>query len=120
MTHDVFALRGQQSPEDAIGRITSEDKRYHAYPVLGGEGELLGVVTHYELERHADMGSVAEIIEGQELLAVGPDTPIRDAANRMIARNLQQVPVVSPLESDRLLGWLTLNDIARQQNAVEG
>ena len=53
----------------------------------------------------------------QVLLSVQPDTSIRDAANRMIANNYQQVPVVSATNSHKLLGLITLNDIARQQNA---
>ena len=61
-----------------------------------------------------------ELIEGQELLRLTPETSIRDAANKMIARNYQQAPVVSATDPDKMLGWLTLNDIARQQNAAEG
>jgi CIC family chloride channel protein len=120
MTHDVFALRADETPAAALRRTHSEERRFHAYPVLDTDGRLAGVVNHYELENAKDEPSVAAIIAGQDLLTVLPDTSIRDAANRMIARNLQQVPVVSPLDPKKLTGWLTLNDIARQQNVVEG
>ena len=43
-----------------------------------------------------------------------------DAAMRMVKADIRQLPVVSPTEKNRLLGVLTLNDIARQQNAMSG
>ena len=36
----------------------------------------------------------------------------------MIAGDFRQLPVVSPSHPEKLLGWITLNDIARQQNAM--
>ncbi|MEP3212623.1 MAG: chloride channel protein [Luteolibacter sp.] len=120
MTHEVFSLGAEESPADALKRIAAEDMKYHAYPVLDGAGRLVGVVTRHELDEQVDKESVEGIFAGHELISVTLDTPIRDAANRMIVRNLQQVPVVSQADPGKLLGWLTLNDIARQQNAAEG
>lgn len=119
MTHEVFSLEAGDSPDDALKRILKQGSGFRAYPVMHGEGGLLGVVTHHELEEHRGEDSIAAIIEGQELLAVIPDASIQDAANKMVSRNLRQVPVVSPQNRKKMLGWLTLNDIARQQNAVE-
>ena len=64
--------------------------------------------------------SLGEMCAGREVVSVALDSSIRDAANQMIVRNLQHVPVVSQADPEKLLGWLTLNDIARQQNAAEG
>jgi len=72
-----------------------------------------------EAHRHDEGKTIGEVIAGQDLLTVIPEASIHDAANRMVARNLRQVPVVSPDNPGRMLGWLTLNDIARQQNAVD-
>lgn len=119
MTHETFPLYAVESPAAALKRIAAENKRFHAYPVLNQEGRLTGVVTRHQLQHPGDAENLAALIAGQDLLTVVPDCSIRDAANRMIVRNLQQVPVVSPLEPRKLLGWLTLNDIARQQNVVE-
>lgn len=120
MTHQVSRLHESEPPVAALKRTDTEDLRFRAYPVVDAEGQLAGVVTRYELQKHVEKESIAEIIAGQDLLAVTTETSIRDAANRMIGRNLQQVPVVSPADQKTILGWLTLNDIARQQNAVEG
>ena len=88
--------------------------------MFDAEERLAGVITRHELTDHPGERTVGELLEDQQLLTVTGDTSIRDAANRMIARDFQQVPVVSAGDSRKLIGWLTLNDIARQQNAVEG
>ncbi|MGD7654045.1 MAG: chloride channel protein [Verrucomicrobiales bacterium] len=119
MTHQTYSLRGAESPAEVLKRIKAEDKQFHAYPVLDKNDGLLGVVTRYELVDGKDKESLAEVVKEQDVLSVYPETSIRDAANKMIARNLQQVPVVSPADKKKLHGWLTLNDIARQQNVVE-
>jgi CIC family chloride channel protein len=120
MSHDVFALPATETLAAALKRIRGEGKYFHAYPVVDDAGRLAGVVTRREITDHAGDGTVGALLEGQRLLTVTGDTSIRDAANRMIARDFQQVPVVSAADPGRLLGWLTLNDIARQQNAAEG
>ena len=120
MTHEIFTLHASESPSVMLKRITAEDKRFHAYPVLDEDERLKGVVTHYELEACHDEETIASVLGEQNTLTVLPESSIRDAANQMIAKNLQQVPVVSPMDRRKMVGWLTLNDIARQQNAVTG
>lgn len=90
-----------------------------AYPVLDDAGRLCAMARHDQLENPQQATSVGELVRGQQCVTITPTCPIRDAANRMIERNLQQVPVGEPLEPGKMTGWLTLNDIARQQNAVE-
>ena len=119
MTHQVFSLKGDETATDALRRIAAEDRKFHAYPVVATENDLLGVLTLYELRASSDDIILADLCKGREIISVNLDCSIRDAANRMIVHNYQQVPVVAAGEPDTLLGWLTLNDIARQQNAVE-
>ena len=120
MTHEVFTLQAAETLASALKRISNEQGGYHAYPVVNDGGHLVGVITRHELSESAETMLVGELLEDQQILSVTTDTSIRDAANRMIARDFQQVPVVSPVDPKKLIGWLTLNDIARQQNAVEG
>ena len=88
--------------------------------MLDENGALAGVLTKHELEEATGEERLKELCAGREIRSVTLDCSIRDAANRMIVRNFQQVPVVSQTDDRKLLGWLTLNDIARQQNAAEG
>jgi CIC family chloride channel protein len=119
MTRDAFALDAEETVAAAISRIREANAFYHGYPVLSAEGRLAGVITYHELRENAGNRQVVDLLDGQDLLVVRVDTSIHDAANRMIDRDFQQVPVVEADVPDRLVGWLTLNDIARQQNAVE-
>lgn len=120
MTHEVFAVDAGESPLAALKRLTTADHRFRAYPVVGAEGRLRGIVSLDELRRAEDGESVLELVKEQEIHAVTLDTSIRDAARLMITNDLQQVPVTSHADPRKMLGWLTLNDIARQQNAAEG
>ncbi len=116
MTHEVFALDAGETVAAALKRITQQGKDFRAYPVLRGGQELIGVVAHRELVRHPGDSLVESTVAGQELVHVVPELSIHDAVNRMVSRNLLQVPVVSPDNTKSLLGWLTLNDVVRQQN----
>jgi CIC family chloride channel protein len=62
---------------------------------------------------------MSEWSEGQNVITVYPDDSIRDAANTLVVKDVLQTPVVSRKDSRKLLGIVTLHDIARQQNAIE-
>jgi len=62
---------------------------------------------------------LSEMLREQELIAIHPDDSIRDAANTLVLKDVLQAPVVSRKNPSKLLGILTLHDIARQQNAIE-
>ena len=119
MSTEPFAVRTDETAASALKRISREGRWFHAYPVTDAEGALRGVITRHELLEAGKDALLETRVEAQQLLTVTGDTSIRDAANRMIARDFQQVPVVSATDPRKLVGWLTLNDIARQQNAVE-
>lgn len=119
MTPDVFALQEQALLGDCLQDIRSQNRRFHGYPVLDATDHLVGVITHRELREHPTETRLGDLLHNQTLLSVATNTTIRDAAHRMIDHDIQQVPVVTPSNPRKLLGWLTLNDIARQQNASE-
>ena len=117
MSHDVRCMNIGMSVGENVKALGAGGITFHAYPIIDSGDDLVGIVTRHELEEADAEQLLSELISDQELLSVLPDTSIRDAANRMIAKNFQQVPVVSVHNSKKLLGLLTLNDIARQQNA---
>ena len=119
MTPEVFKLRSNKTAAEALQHIRDKSRRYHGYPIIDAKKALVGVTTLHELRQLPPETPLADLVTDQKLLTVTTSTTIRDAANRMIDADFQQVPVVSPSHPKRLLGWLTLNDIARQQNASE-
>jgi len=120
MTHEVFALHESEPALAAFRRSSGEQRCFHAYPVVDTDGMLAGVVLRDELEEAISDETVGDIARRRGLLCVFPDTPIGDAARQMVTHGFRQVPVVSPAEPLKLVGWLTLNDIVRQQNATDG
>ena len=93
--------------------------RHTVYPVINEEGILLGMIPGAELATAMPDLDTGGLVIGQDLTVANPDTSIREIANRMVAKDLNQVPVVSLTDPGKLLGIVTLNDIARQRFAEE-
>ena len=119
MTHDVETLPLTASIEDVRLDLKTRQNRYHGYPVVDTEKRLVGMITRSEILLAPQDSTIQDLIKDQKLLAIDTNCPIRDAANKLIARDFQQVPVVSPTHPERMVGILTLNDISRQQNASD-
>jgi len=118
MTYDVETLSEQATVSQVRTGLRQKKLAKHAYPVVNEEGHLRGIVTRGELQLAVPETRISEMIADQELMSFTPKTSIRDAANKLIAREFQQAPVVSEVDPKRLVGVITLNDITRQQNAV--
>ena len=72
-----------------------------------------------ELAAASDPRTMRAWVEGQSVIEIYPDNSIRDAANTLVIKDVMQAPVVSRKDTRRILGIVTLHDIARQQNAIE-
>lgn len=124
MTHDCQCVAGHLDARENLHRIEASGRTHHAYPVLCSADPplLCGMVTHKELARmteEKDNRLLSEWARGRKLIRFLPDDSIQRAANALVMGDVSQAPVVSPKAPDRLLGIVTLHDIARQQNAVE-
>lgn len=121
MTHDpVYVLR-DDTLAVTLQKITDGGFTHHGYPVLDPQGRLSGVICHHELEENlADKpdAPVGSILNPRAIIRVFPDTSIRDTANTLVIEDVLQAPVVSKKDSSKLVGIVTLHDIARQQNAI--
>ncbi len=121
MTFDPVVVDAGSPVEQVLAKIKANANRHHAYPVML-ENELQGMVTHHELEDLAvrDGGkNVAELIDGQKLVTLLPESSIRDVAQVLVMEDVLQAPVVSSKDAHKVNGIVTLHDIARQQNAID-
>lgn len=125
MHYDLYTVSAQATPAQSLERLRREPARMRrSYPVVRGEPDsrrnFCGIVMHHELEENAGREglTIGDLIADRRTLTITPETSIREAAMRMVKADIRQLPVVSATEPDRLLGILTLNDIARQQNAM--
>lgn len=124
MTHDCHTVDGGADAETNLARIQESAFRHHGYPVTDGTGShtLLGMVMLHELEELVqanDRRLLREFVAEQKIIQIHPDDSIRDAANTLVVKDVLQAPVVSRKDPSKLLGIVTLHDIARQQNAIE-
>ena len=124
MTHDCRTVVGGCNALKNLELIKADGHKHHGYPVIAdlNSQALQGVITHHELEEMVatqDRQSISERIEGHKTIHIYPDHSIRDTANTLVMKDVSQAPVVSRKDPTRLLGIVTLHDIARQQNAIE-
>lgn len=120
MTYDVVSLRADETVKEAL-KGTIKQQHHHAYPVTNAPNRIIGMITRHEIQDADQLGSddaIEKLLPNKKLVTVTPDTSIRDAANTMVLGEVEQAPVVSKKEPGRLLGIITLHDIARQQNAI--
>jgi CIC family chloride channel protein len=119
MTFDAVTVRAEVCPGVALEALSATGARHHAYPVVDENGTVVSMVTHHELERmQGESGELGTLLKGRSLVALTPDTSIREAARVLVMGDVLQAPVVSG-KGGALLGILTLHDITRQQNAID-
>ncbi len=119
MTHDCVTVDGTRNSAENLEELSS--KSHHGYPVLDAGGLLCGVITHHEMLEHVEHAiddPIEKLVSSKKVITVNPDTSIRNVAAKLIKEDVLQVPVVSVKDETKLLGIVTLHDIARQQNAV--
>lgn len=123
MTSKVLAL----GPGEDLATLWDlmERRRIRHVPIVAPGGELLGLVTHRDLLRHAlveragpparrEREVLAQLTAGEimrtQVATVGPDADIRMAAQLLLERKFGCLPVVS---DGRLAGILTESDFVR-------
>lgn len=122
MTFDVVITRAEFTVSAMLKHIEKHGHRHHGYPVVDAKGDLVGMITHHEMEEtnRADPGAqVGSILSDRKLVTVHPEDSIRDVAQTLVLEDVMQVPVVSRKNSRKMVGFVTLHDIARQQNAID-
>ena len=96
---------------------TDHRQEQRLLPVVGPQGELIGVVTRHDLndrmtENHAAANcSLAELTRTADMEAY-PDEPLRLVVYRMAEKGLTRMPVVER-ETRRFLGLVSLDDLLK-------
>jgi CIC family chloride channel protein len=115
MTRGLVTVSEEMSVADAFQYIQSLPDQYHAYPVVDQEGRLIGLFTANDFKR-ALAGGKGEHLLGQiarrNLIHAHPDHSLNTAVIKLGRQGVSQLPVVSRKDSRRLLGIITIHDIA--------
>ena len=115
-SRDVVTLRASQALGDVRSWLAEATRpaRHQGYPVLGDDGQLLGVVTRRDLTnpRVPDADVVGSLLT-RGVLAVREDHSLREAADHMVEADVGRLVVLSESEPRRMVGILTRGDLLR-------
>jgi IMP dehydrogenase len=100
-------------PEDPVSRAHELMDRYRVsgFPVVDGDGRLLGIVTNRDLRIGAPLESrVSEHMTAEGLVTGARGTSLEDARDLMQRHRVEKLPVVD-IDTGLLLGMFTFKDI---------
>jgi CIC family chloride channel protein len=115
MTRDVVTLPDDITVAEAldlIGRI-----EFNGYPVLR-DGRMVGLITTGDLKRleaESRQDHLIADVMTKKIVHAHPDQTLDTVVLKLAQRELSQLPVVSRVDDARLLGIVTLRDVARAQ-----
>jgi len=116
MTEDVVTINDGLSVNEAFQYAQAFLERRQSYPVIDGAGRLVGLITLNDLKRALalDRGDakLREVI-GKNLELAHPDQTLDVAMIKLGRKGLSELPVVSRKDTSKLLGMITLHDIAK-------
>jgi CBS domain-containing protein len=110
----LVTLRADQTLEEVRAWIAAGGAEAHhqGYPVVDGEGALLGVLTRRNLLNTTDPPSatVGGLLT-HPALTIFADSTLREAADHMVTSDVGRLPVVSRENPRQLIGILTRGDV---------
>jgi CIC family chloride channel protein len=110
----VFTIAGDRTVADVREWLASgaPGSRHQGFPIVGEEGELIGVLTHRDLldTRHAPHRRMSEIIH-RGAVFVYEDATLRQVADRMTEERIGRVPVVTRTPPLRPIGMVSRSDL---------
>jgi H+/Cl- antiporter ClcA len=129
MSTNVVALPANATVDEAHDLVRRQDhpRGQHLFPVVDGEGDLLGVLTRMKLVELFDQapGEVGALklseIAVKDTVVAYADEPLRVVVHRMAESGFTRLPVLDPLSDRRLVGMISLDGLlrARSQNLTE-
>jgi CBS domain-containing protein len=110
----VFSLAANRTVADVRAWLASggPGSQHQGFPVVGDEGELIGVLTHRDLldTRHALDRRMSELVH-RAAVFVYEDATLRQVADRMTEERIGRVPVVTRTPPLRPIGMISRSDL---------
>ena len=106
------------SPFDRIEHVIElmMQTSHTGYPVIGEEGELVGIITEHDVDRaimrhHIKEWAVADVCS-TDIITIHPDDTLTEAMLSMARNKVNRLPVVDR-ETNKLVGWITRSDLMK-------
>ncbi|MFJ2986631.1 chloride channel protein [Collimonas sp. NPDC087041] len=119
MSHTVTAIPANLAIAEVLERYFGTQQAHRCYPVVDEEQRLLGMVERSSFGPQVDGNNPLTTLfnpihqtPSAALMAV-PSETCRIAAARMASHHLERLPVVSDLESRRLIGIISRSDLIK-------
>jgi IMP dehydrogenase len=106
---DPVTLRAED-PVDTAYELMAR-YRVSGFPVVDGDGRLVGIVTNRDLRLGAESGApVADHMTAEGLVTAPPGTSLEQARDLMQTHRVEKLPIVAP-DDGHLVGMFTFKDI---------
>ncbi len=113
MDRKAPTLPASTTAGDLARRLAAHDPilvRHHAWPIVDEAGRLVGILTRGDLMRALQSdgadGRPVVAFGSSDLTVTYPDEPLQNAIEKMAARGVGRLPVVSRDDPGELLGYL--------------
>ncbi len=113
LKEDVHVLSRANTIGDTRKFIdNTKDAAYSAFAIVDEEGKLAGVLSIQNIfsSKHLDSTTLRSLLHHHPI-TVQEDDILQSAVNKMIAHNVDILPVMSKKNSDELVGVLTYRDV---------
>lgn len=110
MSHPVITIPADASPVDGLGIVGA--RGHGVYPVVDGEGDLVGIVSRTDLlDTEAISADTVGEIAYTDVVTITADGTVGELSRLMIAEEVDHVPVVD--HRGRLVGMCTRTDVLK-------
>jgi IMP dehydrogenase len=103
---DVVTVRPDATIDDLLGLM--ETKNIHGFPVVNGDGGIVGIVTWRDF-RLADRNLKVEDVMTKEVITAGENTTLEEAKAILHEHRIEKLPIVD--DAKRVRGLITMKDI---------
>ncbi|WP_434723316.1 chloride channel protein [Mesorhizobium sp. RIZ17] len=117
MTTKVESVPSTMTLHGAAAFLTAPDTRHPSFPVINGEGHVLGVIDPPAILRWRRAGkhrkaTLGELLAGSKITLAYPDEYLEALSDKLLTANVSHLPVVSR-EGERLIGYIGWKDMMR-------
>ena len=117
MTKEVVAVPATMTLHGAAAFLTSPDTLHPSFPVVDGNGQVLGLIDPPAILRWRRVGrhrtaTLGELLAGTKVTLAYPDEYLEALSDKLMVANVSHLPVVSRGE-ERLVGYVGWKDLMR-------